>query len=226
MADRETSPQELTRIVVRPVGSPLPLGFFAFGVGTVLLAAVELQWIRSSETIPLICVLLGYVAPLEILAGIFSLLSRDTGAGTAMCIFGAGWVALSLSYLMVGLDAKTVTLGIFLTVDSLAILALAVSSVTVKPMLSIILFLSAARFLLAAAVQFGAGEKATLASGCVGILTGVFAAYGGLAFLLEDVKQRDVLPVFRRKTAKAALEGGLDEQLSRIRNEAGVRHQL
>jgi hypothetical protein len=30
----------VTRIVLRPIGSPLPLGFFAFGTGTALLTAL------------------------------------------------------------------------------------------------------------------------------------------------------------------------------------------
>jgi hypothetical protein len=36
-----------TRIVLRPLASSPPLGFFAFGVGTILLTAVELHWVRS-----------------------------------------------------------------------------------------------------------------------------------------------------------------------------------
>jgi hypothetical protein len=32
----------MTRIVLRPVASSLPLGFLAFGTGTILLTALEL----------------------------------------------------------------------------------------------------------------------------------------------------------------------------------------
>jgi hypothetical protein len=32
------------RVVLRPIASSLPLGFFAFTVGTVLLFAIELTW--------------------------------------------------------------------------------------------------------------------------------------------------------------------------------------
>jgi succinate-acetate transporter protein len=51
--EAQTSPNgSMTHIMVRPLGSPLPLGCFAFGVGTVLLAALELKWVpaRESET--------------------------------------------------------------------------------------------------------------------------------------------------------------------------------
>jgi succinate-acetate transporter protein len=223
--DREQL-QEITRIVVRPLGSALPLGFFAFGTGTVLLAAVELKWIGPAEKLALISVVLAFVAPLELLASVFAFFSRDTGAGTAMAIFGAGWIALSLYFLNAGMQAKTATFGIFLIMDSLAILALGMASYSGKPLLSVILLIAAARFLLVACVQFGAGAPVALASGAVGLLTGVFAVYGGLALLLEDVKQKTVLPMFRRRNAKAALEGSLEDQLDRIASEAGVRQQL
>ena len=38
-----------TRIVLRPVGSGLPLGFFAFGIGMLLLACSAIGWIPVSE---------------------------------------------------------------------------------------------------------------------------------------------------------------------------------
>ncbi len=226
MASEEDKAQSVTRIVVRPLGSALPLGFFAFAIGTVLLAAAELKWIPPTETLLLVVILLTYVAPLELLAGIFGFLSRDAGAATAMTIFGAGWIALGLYFLHAGMAARSVTFGMFMVLDSLAILSIAIVSIGGKPLIAIILFLSALRFLLVAAVQFGAGAAIGLASGAVGMLTGLFALYGGLALLMEDVKQRTVLPVFRRSSAKQAMEGSLEEQLTRIAREAGVRQQL
>src|SRR5579883_2766277 len=116
------------RIFVRPMASALPLGFFAFGVGTVLLSAVEFHWIPAQESRIVASLLLAYVAPLELLAAIFGFLSRDTGTGTTMAIFGAGWIAVALQFLLLDIQAKTTAMGIFMIQDSLAILALAVVS--------------------------------------------------------------------------------------------------
>jgi hypothetical protein len=52
------------------------------------------------------------------------------------------------------------------------------------------------------------------------------ALYGGLAFLLEDLRGEPVLPVFRRGEARTSFEAGLADQLDRLDNEAGVRKQL
>jgi hypothetical protein len=49
--------------------------------------------------------------------------------------------------------------------------------------------------------------------------------YGGLALGLEDARQREVLPLFRRGNAVEAFRG-YEEQLDRLEVEAGVRQQL
>jgi hypothetical protein len=220
------SPELLTRIVLRPLGSPLPLGFFAFATGTVLLSLLELRWMPLSESKTLAIFLLAFVAPLELLAGIFGFLSRDAASGTAMSIFGCSWVAMSITFLVSGALARSTVTGVFLIMDSLALLALAIPAVKPKPLLAIILFLATVRFLLAAAVQLGAGTRASMAAGITGLLIGVMAVYGGAALLLEEVQQKTVLPTFRTGAAKASMEGSLGEQLQRVRKDAGVRQQL
>jgi len=50
--------------------------------------------------------------------------------------------------------------------------------------------------------------------------------YGGLAFLLEDVQRRQVLPVFRRGSSRESIEGDLHAQLRELADEAGVRKTL
>jgi hypothetical protein len=43
---------------------------------------------------------------------------------------------------------------------------------------------------------------------------------------LEDSARETRLPMLRRGSGRASLEGGLDDQLGRIEREAGVREQL
>jgi len=58
------SVQELTRVVLRPMATPLPLGFLALAIGSVLLSALQLQWIATSNRPQVATVLLGFVAPI------------------------------------------------------------------------------------------------------------------------------------------------------------------
>ena len=50
--------------------------------------------------------------------------------------------------------------------------------------------------------------------------------YAALAFLLEDTLGHTVLPLGRRGGARAAIEGGLADQLDALEDEAGVRRSL
>ncbi|MFJ8768797.1 acetate uptake transporter family protein [Streptomyces clavifer] len=70
------------------------------------------------------------------------------------------------------------------------------------------------------------GNALQVAAGWSGIGIGAYALYSGLALLVEDGKQRTVLPLFRRGAARTSIEGGLREQLTAAQQEAGVRHQL
>jgi len=45
--ERELVPEAITRIVLRPVATSLPLGFLAFGAGNILLTALELRGCRQ-----------------------------------------------------------------------------------------------------------------------------------------------------------------------------------
>jgi hypothetical protein len=54
----------------------------------------------------------------------------------------------------------------------------------------------------------------------------VVAAYGGLAFLLEDGRHEPVLPMLRHGPAAEALDADLAQHLSRLESEPGVRTKL
>jgi hypothetical protein len=61
-------PADLTRIVLRPLASSLPLVLLAFGTGTILLTALELNWVPAAQGRQLLVLVLGFVVPLELLA--------------------------------------------------------------------------------------------------------------------------------------------------------------
>jgi succinate-acetate transporter protein len=93
-------------------------------------------------------------------------------------------------------------------------------------LIGVLLLLSAARALLAGIYEFTGDKGWETIGGALAFLIAGLALYGGLAFLLEDIHGRSVLPVFRRGEARDAIEGGLGEQLARLQNETGVRSQL
>src|SRR5437764_11851216 len=73
-----------TRIFVRPIGSPLPLGFFAFATGTFIFSMYEIGAIPVSEGHDVALLLLGAIFPLQLISGVFAFLGRDTPGATAI----------------------------------------------------------------------------------------------------------------------------------------------
>jgi hypothetical protein len=79
---------------------------------------------------------------------------------------------------------------------------------------------------LGAVYELGGGHGWLRASGWAALAAFVIAVYGGLAFLLEDLAGRTILPLLRRGDARAAIEHDLDAQFAGLPDEAGVRHTL
>lgn len=218
--------ESLTRITLRPLGSPLPLGFLAFGTGIVLLTAFDAHWIPYSEQRLVAALALGFVVPLELLAALFAFLARDTAGGTAMGLFAASWVANALYFLLMPPDTPSHALAFLQGAIATAALILAIAALAAKPFFSLILAIAAARFAVACAHQLGVTGTIEPISTALGIALAALSVYGALALLLEDGKKRTVLPLFRTGKARTALEEDLDAQLRDVSHEPGVRLQL
>jgi succinate-acetate transporter protein len=217
--------QPRTAIVLRPIGSGLPLGFFSFGIGMLILGCQATGWIPAAEQHDGGILLMSFVFPLELLATVFAFLARDTLGATTLGLFTTSWLALGWTELASAPGATSVTLGVYLFGFAFAVLLLAVLSTAGKPFFSVLLTIAATRMVLSGAYEAGAGTGLYRASGGIGIALAALAMYGGVALGLEDAKQRDVLPLFRRGAAAESFHG-LDRQLDRLEAEPGVRQQL
>jgi hypothetical protein len=222
----EPSIESLTRITMRPLGSPLPLGFLAFGTGILLLTALDAHWIPPGDQRLVAALALGFCVPLELLAAIFGFLARDTAGGTTMGLFGASWIASALFMLLTPPGTESVAMTFLWGALGVAALVLAATAMMAKPFFSLLLAAAAARFGTSAAHEAGVTGAIEPIGTALGIALVVLALYGALALLLEDGKRHTVLPLFRMGEAKTALEGDLHDQLRDVSKEPGVRLQL
>jgi hypothetical protein len=103
---------------------------------------------------------------------------------------------------------------------------LALAAFLGKPLIGMLLLLATVRGALGGAYEFGASHSLEEAAAWIAVALFAGAAYGGLAFLLEDMRKESVLPVFRRGSSRESLEGDLTAQLERIADEAGIRQTL
>jgi succinate-acetate transporter protein len=190
-----------------------------------LLACSAIGWIPAAEQHELGMLLMSFVVPLELLATIMAFLARDTLGATTLGLFTTSWLALGWSDLVAAEGARSVTIGIYLFGFATIALLLALMSTLGKPLFSVLLSLASARMVLSGVYEIGSAHAFDKAAGWVGLALSAFAIYAGSALALEDARQHEVLPLFRRGGARAAFEG-VDEQLSRLEAEAGVRQQL
>jgi succinate-acetate transporter protein len=214
------------RVVVRPIGSSMPLGFFAFGIGMFLYAALDAAWIKDTQGHTIGLLLVGFVAPLEVIATIFAFLARDTVAGATLGLFAGSWFVGGLTAMQAKPGVLDPALGYFFIAFTVVVVLLAGAALLGKPFIAVLLVVSAARGLLSAIYQLGGGTTWNHAAGWVALVIFCIAMYGGIAFLLEDALGHTVLPLGRRGGSREAVEGNLSDQLRGLEDEAGVRHTL
>lgn len=216
----------MTRIVLRPIASPLPLAFFAFGAGSALLSFQQLGLIPTSETEQIALVFGAFVFPLQFMTAIFAFLSRETLGATALGLISFSWLATALILYIAPPDATSATLGFLSLILAVILLMLGVVGLLGKPLLSAVILLAVVRFSLNGLYDLTAVSPLLTVSAIIGLVIFGASLYGGLALGLEDVQHRTVLPFGRRGEAREAIEGDLSTQIGPLEQEAGVRKQL
>ena len=204
-----------TRVVLRPIANPLPLGFLAFAGGSLMVSGLQLGWLQPTEGHDVALILLGFVFPTQLIACVFGYLGRDVVAGTAMGLLAGTWLSFSLVELGAPPGSTSDALGLFLLVVSASLAVPAIAAATGKLVPAAVLTLAVARFALTGVYQLTSSSTWEDISGVVGVVLCGLALYTALALVLEDARRRTLLPIGRRD----ARDGG-------IRKEAGVRAQL
>jgi succinate-acetate transporter protein len=226
----ETDPQKklegMTRIVLRPLASPLPLAFFAFGAGSLLLSGLQLGLIPTSETRSVALAQAAFVFPPLALSSVLAYLSRETLGATIMALISFSWLANGLIDLTTPPSSTNATQGLLALSLAAILLLVGVSAVLGKPLLGLVIALASARFATTGLYEMAGVTTLQTASGVLGCLIAAIALYGGLALGLEDLQGKTVLPIGRRGAARRAFEGDLGEQVGPVESEAGVRKQL
>src|SRR5204863_10197762 len=126
--DRRRRHHGHTRIMLRPIGSGLPVGFFSFGIGMLLLGCQAIGWIPVSEQKDVGMLLMSFVFPLELVATIFAFLARDTLGATTLGLFTTSWLAIGWIDHSAKPGATSVAVGIYLFGFATAVLLLAALS--------------------------------------------------------------------------------------------------
>jgi succinate-acetate transporter protein len=218
--------ERLARINLRPIASPVPMGFVGLAAGTLTLATLNLGWIPRAEGMNVALVLIAFVVPLQLMASIFGSLARDGVVATAMGILAGTWLTVGLVMATSPPGSTSDALGVLLLVSGVAMLWPALGAWLSKLVPATVLTLAALRFASSGVYQLTASTTWATITGWIGIALGAVALYAALAALLENVSKKTVLPMGRRHRARQAVEGGLTDQMVDLTHEPGVRNQL
>jgi hypothetical protein len=216
----------MSRVVLRPIASPLPLAFLALAVGTFVLAGLQLSWIPAAQSADVGLGLMVFVFPLQAASSIFGFLARDSVAGTGTGMLSGAWLATGVVTFTSRPGNTSGALGLLLIGAATALLVPAVAGAASKPLAGLVITGVSARFFLTGAYELSSASAWKYAAAAEGLLLAVLALYAGLAFELEDSRLRTVLPTLRRGPGEKAIAGTMADELDGVHKEAGVRKQL
>ncbi|KJY26668.1 GPR1/FUN34/YaaH family transporter [Streptomyces katrae] len=213
----------MTRITLRPIASPMPLGFFTVAIASVLSGCLQLGLLDTTDRRAVaLCVLPAFA--LQLLVSVLAFQARDVIAATLMGVFAGSWLAYAL-VLGSGAPGGTRVLGVF-NLAFLCFGALMAAVTRPKRALWLVLVVSLPRWAATGLGGLTGAEWPTRTAGALGILVALAAAYAAFALMLEDMRSEEVLPIGRSGPAHHAVEGDLAVQLRNIERQAGVRRTL
>lgn len=194
--------EQPARIVFRPIGSPLPLGFAGLFVATLMLSGLQLDWLEPADGQIVAFSLLLFAAPVQLVTSLLAYAARDGTVGTGMGILGATWLTVGVSLLSLPPGATSDGLGLLFVTAGAAMLAPAISAVGSKPLAAAVLGTAAVRLALSGVYNLSSSEGWENAAGVVGLVLAAMAAYAIFAFELEQ-SGRSFPPTARRDAATA-----------------------
>ncbi|MBC7273668.1 MAG: hypothetical protein H5T76_34055 [Streptomyces sp.] len=224
-SDADRDHLAVSRIVLRPVGTPLPLGFLALGLATTVFSALQLDWLGAADGTAVARAVLVFTVPLQVLASVFGYLCRDPVAGTGMGVLAGTWAAVCVITLGSPPGAHSDALGTVLLAAAVAMLV-PTAAAGGKLVAAAVMGVSAVRFAVTGIAEITASSAWETTAGVIGLVLAALALYAALGFELEDTAHHTVIPLLRRGSGRTALHSDVAAQLSDISHEAGVRKDL
>ncbi|MGK5532131.1 GPR1/FUN34/YaaH family transporter [Streptomyces sp. URMC 129] len=215
--------RRMTRINLRPIASPMPLGFYTVAIASTIVGCLQLGWL-GDDAHRAVGLTIAPAFVLQLLVSFFAFGARDVLAATLMACFSGTWLASALVLVTDAPDGARV-LGVLNLLFTLFALLMA-SVARPKRALWLVLCVAVPRFAAAAAYNLTDAEALGQVSGALGLLLAAVAMYAAFALMLEDMRGEEVLPIGRSGPAHRAVEGDLSVQLRNLERQAGVRRTL
>lgn len=217
--------QSPVQVSLRPIGTPLPLGFIGLVVATAAFSCLQLDWLAAEQGRLIAIAVLAFTVPVQLIAAVFGFLARDPVAGTGMGILAGTWAAVGVVTLTTPVGTTSPALGVVLLAAAATLLVPAAAATT-KLVAAAVIALSSVRFAVTGITALTGSSGWATAAGWIGLVLAALALYAAFAFEVEGVRHRTVLPLLRRGAGSAAVRAPFTDQQQNIAQEPGVRRQL
>lgn len=179
--DRDPVAQPATRVVLRPLATPLPRGFLALALATTVFSAVQLGWVPPDQGRVAALTALAATVPLQLTAAVVGFLARDPVAATGMGVLTGTWAVVGLTTLTSPPGTVSPGLGVLLVVAGPAMLVPAAAAVGGKFVPAAVMGLAAARFAVTGVYELTGSAAWKTAAGWAGIALALLALAAALA---------------------------------------------
>jgi hypothetical protein len=195
--------QNNLRIIKDSTANPAPLGLFGFGMTTVLLNLHNAGFYELNAMILGMGIFFGGIA--QIIAGIEEWKKNNTFGATAFTAYGSFWLTLVALVLIpktsfgTELKSNEISMGFYLLIWGLFTFFMFLGTLKLNRALQTVFLSLVILFFLLAISDFTGNKSLRVFAGYEGIICGLSAFYSGAAQVLNEVYERDVLPLGKIK---------------------------
>lgn len=212
------------RIVLRPIGTPLPLALLALAVASLLLAGQDLGWYQQAQDPRVLgFVLAGFAFPLQFAAAMWSIAARSAVAAASAGVLAGAWLATGLVYVTTatGGGPPPGPLGVLYAGVAIALVLIGLAEGVSSALAPAVAFaLAGVRFAAQGLYALDPHVFWRDLSGVLGLAVAAAAGYTAVALLFRSGLGRDVLPIGHRADTAAS------DPLAGVSHEPGLRSTL
>lgn len=171
-------------VMLRPIGSPLPLGFLALAIATFSFAVLQLGWIAKDQGHTVAMTVLLSTVPLQLVVAVLAYAARDTAPATAMGLLSGTWAGVCVATLTAKPGSFSEGLGTFLLAAGVCLLVPAVAALP-RVLPPLVIGLSAVRFVLTGVAELNASTTWLKVAGWSGLALAAVSFVAALVLVVQ-----------------------------------------